>query len=96
MAPSRSGSISRICADDDARYDGIISDASEVWPNGPPRVGESARLSFGEIIGQGSVTSAILNAVVAEELPGPGSVFLEVRAETTIDRTSVTAPPSTR
>jgi acyl dehydratase len=27
---------------------------------------------------QGGVTSGLLNAVVAEDLPGPGSVFLEV------------------
>jgi acyl dehydratase len=33
---------------------------------------------FGEIIVQGGVTSAILNAVVAENLPGPGTVFLHV------------------
>lgn len=33
---------------------------------------------FGEIIVQGGVTTAILNAVVAEDLPGPGSVFLHV------------------
>lgn len=33
---------------------------------------------FGEIIVQGGITSAILNAVVAEELPGPGTVFLHV------------------
>ncbi len=33
---------------------------------------------FGEIIVQGGVTSAILNAVCAEDLPGPGSVFLNV------------------
>lgn len=33
---------------------------------------------FGGIIVQGGVTSAILNAVVAEDLPGPGSVFLQV------------------
>jgi acyl dehydratase len=33
---------------------------------------------FGEIIVQGGVTSAILNAVVAEKLPGPGTVFLHV------------------
>jgi acyl dehydratase len=33
---------------------------------------------FGEIIVQGGVTSAILNAVVAEDLPGPGTVFLRV------------------
>jgi len=31
---------------------------------------------FGEIVVQGGVTSAILNAVVAEDLPGPGTVFL--------------------
>ncbi len=30
------------------------------------------------IVVQGSVTSAILNAVVAEVLPGPGTVFLQV------------------
>ena len=33
---------------------------------------------FGEIVVQGGVTSAILNAVVAEELPGPGTVFLQL------------------
>ncbi len=33
---------------------------------------------FGGIIVQGGVTSAILNAVVAEELPGPGTGFLHV------------------
>lgn len=34
---------------------------------------------FGGIVVQGGVTSAILNAIVAEDLPGPGTVFLEVR-----------------
>ena len=33
---------------------------------------------FGGIVVQGGVTSALLNAVVAEDLPGPGSVFLNV------------------
>lgn len=33
---------------------------------------------FGGIIVQGGVTSAILNAVVAQDLPGPGTVFLNV------------------
>jgi acyl dehydratase len=33
---------------------------------------------FGGIVVQGGVTSAILNAVVAEQLPGPGTVFLHV------------------
>jgi acyl dehydratase len=32
----------------------------------------------GGIIVQGGITSAILNAVVAEKLPGPGTVFLHV------------------
>src|SRR5579862_4264298 len=40
---------------------------------------EAARKSlFGGLIVQGGVTSGILNAVVAEDLPGPGSVFLSV------------------
>ena len=79
------------------------------WPQGAPRVGQTASLSrrveqadiarfteisgdrnpvhydaevaartrFGSIVVQGGVTSAILNAVVAERLPGPGTVFLE-------------------
>jgi acyl dehydratase len=33
---------------------------------------------FGGIIVQGGVTTGLLNAVVAEDLPGPGSVFLRV------------------
>ena len=37
----------------------------------------AARTRFGGIVVQGGVTSAILNAVVAEDLPGPGTVFLE-------------------
>src|SRR5436309_12099211 len=36
------------------------------------------RSRFGELIVQGGVTSGLLNAVVAEQLPGPGSVFLHV------------------
>ncbi len=38
----------------------------------------AAASRFGEIVVQGGVTSAILNAVVAEKLPGPGTVFLNV------------------
>ena len=33
---------------------------------------------FGGIVVQGGVTSAILNAIVAGDLPGPGTVFLQV------------------
>ena len=39
---------------------------------------QAKRTPFGGIIVQGGITSAILNAVVAENLPGPGSVFLQV------------------
>jgi acyl dehydratase len=38
----------------------------------------AGRSRFGAIIVQGGVTSGLLNAVVAEDLPGPGSVFLHV------------------
>jgi acyl dehydratase len=36
------------------------------------------RSRFGGVVMQGGVTSGLLNAVVAEDLPGPGSVFLHV------------------
>ena len=36
----------------------------------------AAKTRFGGLIVQGGITSGLLNAVVAEELPGPGSVFL--------------------
>jgi acyl dehydratase len=83
---------------------------TEVWPNGMPEPGQTAKRSrditardielfteisgdrnplhydrevaratpFGTIVVQGGVTTAILNAVVAEDLPGPGTVFLQV------------------
>ena len=38
----------------------------------------AARSRFGGLVVQGGVTSGLLNALVAEQLPGPGSVFLEV------------------
>lgn len=39
----------------------------------------AARASlFGSLIVQGGVTSGILNAIVAEDLPGPGTVFLGI------------------
>ncbi len=88
----------------------ILVTHSEAWPNGMPRIGDTAERSrtvdvadierftdmsgdrnplhydevaaasssFGGIVVQGGVTTAILNAVVAEELPGPGTVFLHV------------------
>jgi len=41
-----------------------------------PRLARRSR--FGGIVVQGGITSGLLNAVVAEDLPGPGSVFLHV------------------
>jgi acyl dehydratase len=38
----------------------------------------AAASRFGEIIVQGGITTGLLNAVVASDLPGPGSVFLHV------------------
>jgi acyl dehydratase len=38
----------------------------------------AGRSRFGGIVVQGGVTSGLLNALVAEDLPGPGSVFLAV------------------
>jgi acyl dehydratase len=38
----------------------------------------AGRSRFGGIVVQGGVTTGLLNALVAEQLPGPGSVFLEV------------------
>jgi acyl dehydratase len=37
----------------------------------------ATRSRFGGLVVQGGVTSGLLNALVAEQLPGPGSVFLE-------------------
>jgi acyl dehydratase len=38
----------------------------------------AAASRFGSLVVQGGVTSGLLNALVAEQLPGPGSVFLQV------------------
>ena len=38
----------------------------------------AGKTKFGGIVVQGGITSAILNAVVAEKLPGRGTVFLHV------------------
>ncbi len=37
----------------------------------------AARSPFGGLVVQGGITTGLLNAVVAEDLPGPGTVFLE-------------------
>src|SRR5512145_1203099 len=66
---------SRLVGPDDIRLFTEIS-----GDRNPLHYDEAAARSsrFGEIIVQGGITTAILNAVVAENLPGPGTVFLNV------------------
>lgn len=67
--------LSRTVGDDDiALFTRISGDRN------PLHYDEAAAAAsrFGEIVVQGGITSAILNAVVAEKLPGPGTVFLKV------------------
>ena len=63
-----------VTADDIVRFTEISGDRNPLHYDV-----EAARATpFGEIVVQGGVTSAILNALVAEDLPGPGTVFLQV------------------
>jgi len=64
----------QVSAEDIRRFTEISGDRN------PLHYDEQAAASsrFGGIVVQGGVTSAILNAVVAEDLPGPGTVFLQV------------------
>jgi acyl dehydratase len=64
----------RVEADDIRRFTAISGDRNPLHYD--ERAARASR--FGEIVVQGGVTSAILNAVVAERLPGPGTVFLNV------------------
>jgi acyl dehydratase len=64
----------RVGAGDIERFTEISGDRNPLHYD--ERAARASR--FGEIIVQGGVTSAILNAVVAERLPGAGTVFLNV------------------
>jgi acyl dehydratase len=73
--PGDSATLSRrVEAADIERFTQLSGDRNPLHYD--PRAARASR--FGEIIVQGGVTSAILNAVVAERLPGPGTVFLNV------------------
>lgn len=75
MTVGQTAELSRLVTSDDiVKFTDISGD------NNPIHYDEGAAKAskFGEIVVQGGVTSAILNAVVAEELPGPGTVFLNV------------------
>ena len=59
---------------DIALYTEITGDRNPIHFD--PALASASR--FGGLVVQGGVTSGLLNALVAEQLPGPGSVFLEV------------------
>ncbi len=61
-------------ADDIELFTAISGDRNPIHYD--PEV--AAATSFGRIVVQGGISTAILNAVVAEDLPGPGTVFLHV------------------
>jgi len=81
MSESRKASVGdtaelsrQVTAEDIVRFTEISGDRNPLHYDE-----EAAKTSrFGEIVVQGGVTSAVLNAVVAEKLPGPGTVFLNV------------------
>ncbi len=41
----------------------------------------AAATPFGKLVVQGGITAGILNALVAEDLPGPGTVFMSQNLE---------------
>ncbi|MFY9914913.1 MAG: MaoC family dehydratase [Nocardioidaceae bacterium] len=73
--PGDTASLTRtVSTEDIVHFTAISGDRNPLHYD--PAAAEASR--FGEIVVQGGVTSAILNAVVAEKLPGPGTVFLSV------------------
>jgi acyl dehydratase len=64
----------RTKTDDVTMFSAITGDWNPLHYNAAAAAGSP----FGGLIVQGGVTSGLLNAVVAEDLPGPGSVFLGV------------------
>lgn len=69
----RSSMSRAVGADDIVRFTEISGDRNPLHYD----AAAAARTRLGGIVVQGGVTTAILNAVVAERLPGPGTVFLE-------------------
>lgn len=63
----------RVEADDIERFAAMTGDRNPLHVD----AALAARSRFGGIVVQGGVTSGLLNAVVAQDLPGPGSVFLQ-------------------
>ena len=64
----------RVRAEDIGLFTALTGDANPLHTD----LALAARSRFGGVVVQGGVTSGLLNALVAEDLPGPGSVFLSV------------------
>ena len=74
-AVGQTASMSReVTAEDIVRFTEISGDKNPLHYDA--ELARSTR--FGEIVVQGGVITAILNAVVSEKLPGPGTVFMHV------------------
>ena len=65
-------------AGDAARHRAVHRDLAATATRCTTTTSCAARSRFGGIVVQGGVSTAVLNAVVAEDLPGPGSVFLQL------------------
>ena len=75
MNPGTTASRSRtVTAEDIERFTAMTGDRNPLHYDAEL----AAATRFGGIVVQGGVTTGLLNAVVAEDLPGPGSVFLHV------------------
>jgi acyl dehydratase len=61
----------------DRSIDHVLLERGEVANSWRTERWDSLRLLTPGLIVQGGVTTGLLNAVVAEDLPGPGTVFLE-------------------
>ena len=73
MEPGTTASRTRtVTTDDIERFTAMTGDRNPIHYD--EDVARATR--FGGIVVQGGVTTGLLNAVVAEDLPGPGSVFL--------------------
>lgn len=73
--PGQSAELSRtVTADDIDAFAGMTGDRNPIHFDKDLAIASR----FGGIVVQGGVTSGLLNALVAMQLPGPGTVFLEV------------------
>ena len=73
MNPGATASRTRtVTAEDIERFTAMTGDRNPLHYDAEL----AAATRFGGIVVQGGVTTGLLNAVVAEDLPGPGSVFL--------------------